>query len=162
MDTGHGPIHNLDPTMVDAAVSIVRTQGIDALADLLAESDSPLDTRAHQRVLAERPGHAEFEDRKFRSTSPALYAPLATSFTNTSDRLDDLEGLPDTLPTLVIVGEQDQPFLGPSQRMAKAIPDASLVVIPNAGSQPAVREPRRLVDGIVGIPRRSARLTGPP
>ncbi len=141
MDTGHGPIHNLDPTMVDAAVSIVRTQGIDALADLLAESDSPLDTRAHQRVLAERPGHAEFEDRKFRSTSPALYAPLATSFTNTSDRLDDLEGLPDTLPTLVIVGEQDQPFLGPSQRMAKAIPDASLVVIPDAGHSPQFENP---------------------
>jgi pimeloyl-ACP methyl ester carboxylesterase len=141
MDTGHGPIENLDPAMVEAAVSIVRTQGIGALADLLADRDSPLDTPAHQRLLAEKQGYAEFEDRKFRSTSPSLYAPLSSSFVNTSDRLDDLRRLPDTLRTLVIVGEQDQPFIGPSERMAEAIPDASLVVIPDAGHSPQFENP---------------------
>ncbi len=111
-------------------------------------------------MLAERPGYAEFEDRKFRSTSPALYAPLATSFTNAADRLDDLEGLPDTLPTLVIVGEQDQPFLGPSERMAKAIPDASLVVIPDAGHSPQFENPEAWWTALSGFLAGSARLTG--
>ena len=37
---------------------------------------------------------------------------------------------------LVIVGEQDRPFLGPSERMAKAIPRARLAVIPDAGHSP--------------------------
>jgi pimeloyl-ACP methyl ester carboxylesterase len=141
MDTGHGPIQSLDATMVEAAVAIVRTQGIDALADLLADADNPLDSPAHKRLLAEKPGYAAFEDRKFRSTSPALYAPLAASFVHAADRLDDLRGLPDTLPALVMVGEQDQPFLGPSERMADAIPDASLVVIPDAGHSPQFENP---------------------
>ena len=141
MDTGHGPVQSLDPTLVEAAVSIVRTQGIDALADLLTDRESPLDTPAHQRLLAEKPGFAEFEDRKFRSTSPSLYAPMASSFVHTADRLDDLRRLPDTLPTLVMVGDQDEPFIGPSERMAEAIPDASLVVIPNAGHSPQFENP---------------------
>jgi pimeloyl-ACP methyl ester carboxylesterase len=36
----------------------------------------------------------------------------------------------------VIVGEHDEPFLSHSQRMAKAIPTARLVVIPDAGHSP--------------------------
>jgi pimeloyl-ACP methyl ester carboxylesterase len=141
MDTGHGPVENLDPALVEAAVSIVRTQGIDVLADLLADRDSPLDTPAHRRLLTEKPGYAEFEDRKFRSTSPSLYAPLAASFVHSRDRLDELGALPDALPTLVVVGEEDGPFIGPSERMAEAIPDASLVVIPNAGHSPQFENP---------------------
>jgi pimeloyl-ACP methyl ester carboxylesterase len=151
MDTGHGPIQSLDPTMVEAAISIVRTQGIDALADILANADSPLDTPAHQRLLAERPGYAEFEDRKFRSTSPALYAPLSVSFVHTPDRLDDLRRLPDTFRTLVIVGEQDRPFIGPSERMAEAIPDASLVVIPDAGHSPQFENPEAWWSALSGF-----------
>jgi pimeloyl-ACP methyl ester carboxylesterase len=42
--------------------------------------------------------------------------------------------LPDIrVPTLVIVGEQDEPFRGPSDYMAAKIPGARLEVIPNAG-----------------------------
>jgi pimeloyl-ACP methyl ester carboxylesterase len=40
------------------------------------------------------------------------------------------------VPVLVIVGEQDQPFIGHSERMAKAIPAARLAVIPDAGHSP--------------------------
>ncbi len=141
MDTGHGPVQGLDPTLVEAAVSIVRNQGIDALADLLADRESPLDTPAHQRLLAEKPGYAEFEDRKFRSTSPSLYAPMASSFVHATDRLDDLRRLPGSLPALVIVGEEDDPFIGPSERMAEAIPNSSLAVIPNAGHSPQFENP---------------------
>jgi len=36
----------------------------------------------------------------------------------------------------VIVGEQDGPFLGPCERMAKAIGGARLAVIPDAGHSP--------------------------
>jgi pimeloyl-ACP methyl ester carboxylesterase len=72
MDTGHGAVEGLDPQLVDAAVGIVRTQGIDALAELLEGSESPLDSPPHQRLLDRRPGYAEFEQRKFRATSPAL------------------------------------------------------------------------------------------
>lgn len=42
--------------------------------------------------------------------------------------------LPDIdVPTLVIVGDQDEPFRGPSDYMAAKIPGARLEIIPNAG-----------------------------
>ena len=48
-----------------------------------------------------------------------------------SDRLAEIR-----CPTAVVVGEQDRPFLEPSQEMADAIPDATLHVIPDAAHSP--------------------------
>jgi pimeloyl-ACP methyl ester carboxylesterase len=45
-----------------------------------------------------------------------------------------IDGIPSiTVPTLVIVGDQDQPFLAPCEYMAKKIPGARLEVIAGAG-----------------------------
>ena len=78
-------------------------------------------------VEAERPGYKEFGDRKLLASSPAMYAAMLKAITDADrglDRLDDLRGL--SMPALVIVGDQDAPFLKPSRRMAEAIPDAEL------------------------------------
>jgi 3-oxoadipate enol-lactonase len=141
MDTTHGPLVTLDPALVDGAVSIVRAQGIDALADIVADQEGPLATPAHQRVVREQPGYAEFNDRKLRATSPGLYAAMAPAFLTAADRLDSLRQLPATLPVLVLVGEQDQPFLAPSERMAAAVGRASLAIIPDAGHCPQFENP---------------------
>jgi pimeloyl-ACP methyl ester carboxylesterase len=136
MDTAHGPLTNLDPELVQAAVSIVRSQGIDALADILAEQSGPLDTPANQRLLTQQPGYAEFCDRKLRATAPSMYAAMAPEFATTADRLDQLRALPASLSVLVIVGEQDQPFRDASERMAANVGRAALTVIPDAGHCP--------------------------
>jgi pimeloyl-ACP methyl ester carboxylesterase len=136
MDTGHGPIKGLDPQMVQAASDIARTRGIDVLADLLADRPSPLETPSHRRLVETRLGYAAFCDRKLRSTSPALYAAMAPSFLAVEDRLDALTTLPAALPALVIVGEEDQAFIRPSQRMADALAGGSLSIIPDAGHSP--------------------------
>jgi 3-oxoadipate enol-lactonase len=136
MDTAHGPLRNLDPELVDAAVAIVRSQGMDALASILAERQGPLETAAHRRLINEQAGYAEFCDRKLRATSPALYAAMAPAFVTTADRLDRLRTLPESLPVLVIAGELDEPFLGPSQRMAADVGQAVLEIIPDAGHCP--------------------------
>jgi pimeloyl-ACP methyl ester carboxylesterase len=141
MDTTHGPLDSLDPALVEAAVSIVRGQGIGTLADILAEQDGPLTTSAHKRLIAEQPGYAEFCDRKLRATSPGLYAAMAPVFSATADRLHSLRQLPATLPVLVIVGEQDQQFLAPSERMAAAVGRGTLAVIPDAGHCPQFENP---------------------
>src|SRR5215472_11730119 len=86
----------------------------------MAAYEGPLTTAAHRRLLAERTGYGEFTDRKFRTASPAMYAAMAPVFPTAADRLDSLRQLPVNMPVLVIVGEQDQPFLAPSQRMAAA------------------------------------------
>jgi len=45
-----------------------------------------------------------------------------------------IDGLPAIrVPTLIVVGDQDQPFLAPSEYMAKKIPGARLEVIAGAG-----------------------------
>ena len=136
MDTTHGPLDNLDAELIEAAVSIVRGQGIDALADIMATHEGPLTTPAHRRLLAEQAGYAEFTDRKFRASSPAMYAAMAPVFPTAADRLDSLRQLPAAMPVMVIVGEQDQPFLAPSHRMAAAVARGTLAVIPDAGHCP--------------------------
>ncbi len=141
MDTGHGPVDGLDADLVAAAATVAREQGMDTLADLMAQHVSPLETPAHRRLLAERPGYAEFGERKFRATSPHLYATMTATFVDSPDRLDDLRDLPPALPALVIVGDQDLPFIGPSERMAAAIAGATLAVIADAGHSPQFENP---------------------
>ena len=53
-----------------------------------------------------------------------------------------LESLPRiSVPTLVVVGEHDQPFLAGSRYMAEKIPGAKLEVIANAAHSPNVDQP---------------------
>jgi len=162
MDTSHRGLDNLDPSLVEAAVSIVRSDGMPALAAILAEQRGPLDTQANQRLLAEQPGYAEFCDRKFLATSPALYSAMAPAFVTAVDRLDRLRELPDALPVLVIVGEQDEPFRGPSEKMAACVGDASLAVISAAGHCPQFENSEEwwaaLADFLAGIAPEGAQL----
>jgi pimeloyl-ACP methyl ester carboxylesterase len=134
MDTAHGPLEGIDASQLDLGLAVVREHGLEVLADLQAEHAAPLETAAAARLRAERPGWDEFERRKFLSSSSAMWAAMAPKMLNQADRLDAVATLP--VPVLVIVGEQDQPFLGHSERMAKAIPTARLVVIPDAGHSP--------------------------
>ena len=53
-----------------------------------------------------------------------------------------IESLPGiAVPTLVIVGEDDTPFLDGSRYMAAKIPGAELAVIPDAGHAPNISNP---------------------
>lgn len=53
-----------------------------------------------------------------------------------------LESLPNvTVPTLVLVGENDTPFIPPSEYMAKKIPNAEYVVIPDAAHAANMHNP---------------------
>ena len=56
-----------------------------------------------------------------------------------ADRLEALGQL--DVPALIIVGEQDAPFVTDSEEMAKAIPGATLAVIPEAGHEPQFENP---------------------
>ena len=133
MDTGHGTIE-MDAELAAWGLQLVRTEGIDALADVLAQIEGPLHTGAYARLVEEHPEHKAFGERKLRASSPAMYAAMATEMMADHDRLDDLRGL--DVPALVLVGDEDLPFLGPSERLAEAIPSARLSVVPAAGHSP--------------------------
>jgi pimeloyl-ACP methyl ester carboxylesterase len=138
MDTAHSGL-GLPADDIALAVAIVRDAGIHGLADILATREGPLTTPAHERLLAEKPGYAEFADRKLRASAAAMYASMVQTFVSSDDRLAELaDAAP--IPALVLVGEQDQPFIGPSKRMAEAL-DAELVVVPDAGHSPQFENP---------------------
>ncbi len=131
--------------VIDPQCSCFQAE-LDAIADLAAGRDGPLGTEADARVRSERPGYAEFGDRKFRACSPAMYASLATEMFSLADRLPALSSL--DVPTLVIVGEQDEPFLGPCRRLASTITSARLVVVPGAGHSPQFEAPEAWWDAL--------------
>lgn len=139
MDTLSGPLPFVNRDEIDLAIAVVEEQGIDGLAAAMADRESALDSPAHLRLLAERPGYAEFNDRKFRATASAAYAGFLRAMFETADRLDDLRSL--TMPTLVMTGEQDRPIVKPSMAMAEAIAGAELAVLPDAGHSPQFENP---------------------
>jgi 3-oxoadipate enol-lactonase len=154
MDTLHGPLPFITRDEVDLAKLVVREQGIDGLAAVLKERGGVLDTPAHERVLQERPGYQEFNDRKFADTAPAAYAGLLEAMFGAPDRLESLRSL--SMPALVITGEQDRPIVKPSMAMAEAIPDAELAVIPDAGHSPQFENPDAWWNAVSGFLARVA------
>lgn len=146
MDTSHGPLH-VDPDLVELGVAVAREQGIDVVADVMAASDDgPLTTEAYRRKVEADPGYAEMGDRNLRASSPAMFAAMLAGIPRAPDRLDSLASL--TMPTLVIVGEQDAPFLDDSRRMADTIPGGRLAVIPEGGHSPQFESPEAWWDAL--------------
>jgi pimeloyl-ACP methyl ester carboxylesterase len=137
MGTGHGPV-DVDPDMVEAGKSIVQAGGMAALVE--AQRGQP-DTPAHERVVRQRPGYAEFMEAKALAMDPAMWLRLIDDMTTQDDRLAALASL--ALPTLVVAGEQDDRFLEPCRRLAAAIPGAALVVIADAGHSPQFEAPEQ-------------------
>ena len=139
MDTGHGAVP-VDPALVELGVAAARDQGMGFIADVLAiMEDDPLATDAYRRKVAEDPAYRERGDANLRASSPAMYAAMIQALTADDDRLDSLAAV--SVPTLVLVGEQDAPFLDPSRRMAETIAGARLVVLPDGGHSPQFEAP---------------------
>jgi pimeloyl-ACP methyl ester carboxylesterase len=78
-------------------------------------------------------------EAKFLGCSPAMYAAMLEQLLDQSDRIVHLAGL--DVPALVLVGEQDEPFLAPSQAMAAALPAGRLTVVPDEGHSPQFENP---------------------
>jgi pimeloyl-ACP methyl ester carboxylesterase len=157
MDTCAGPVPTLVPELVEMAAYVGLTDGKDALKALL-DMAGTLDTDAYRQMLVARPGYREFTDRKWADTSVVMWSTLAVEIAHQPDDLPLLRDV--TCPTLVIIGEQDVPFLDASRAMAATIPGAQLVVIPGAGHSPQFEAPAEWIaalDGfLAGLPARVA------
>ncbi|HEY7104962.1 MAG TPA: alpha/beta hydrolase [Acidimicrobiia bacterium] len=138
MDTSAGPPPGIDPDLVRVAAEVALRDGMPILRKLLEELD-PLGSPAHERVLAKRPGFEAYGDRKWASLSPFMWAALATEMFEQPDELSQLVTI--DVPALVLVGDQDETFLGPSAAIADAVPGARLVVVPDAGHSPQFENP---------------------
>ena len=147
MDTASGPLPGLDHDIMRIGIDLCREQGVEAiLAVQKMAGETALDTPAHQRMLAEVPGWSEFEDAKMLACSSDMWCAVVAQILSAEERIDSLRGLP--MPTLVMVGDQDRPFLSSSTALAEAIPDARLVVIPDAGHSPQAEHPGAWYDAL--------------
>jgi len=153
MGTSSGPPEGIDPELVDVAAQTALTDGMAALRALLDEADV-LGSEADQRVQATRPGYAEFNARKWAQVSPVGYATLAREIVAQPQQLDAMVQI--TCSPLVIVGEQDVRFVGDATRIAATIPDATLVVIPDAGHAPQFENPEPWFGAVDGFVRRTS------
>ena len=63
-----------------------------------------------------------------------------------------IESLPSVkVPTLVLVGAEDRPFLGPTDYMAAKIPGATKTVIPHSGHAPNIDNPAAFNDAVTAF-----------
>jgi 3-oxoadipate enol-lactonase len=134
MDTHHGALGGIDEDLVALGVELARSDGLAVIQQVLKDFGDPLDNPAHARLCRERDGYEAWSDGKLLACSPVMYAALVPQFTRFDDRLDQLASLDH--PTLVVVGELDERFLGPATELASAIPDARLVVLEDGGHSP--------------------------
>ena len=129
-----------------------------------AEARAAWNQRAHERA-------AELESRgldalsgrsremreamgEHRSAQGLAHAARGMLAQEGSRVIDALAGV--RVPTLIIVGDQDQPFIAPCEYMAKKIPGARLEVIAGAGHSSNLDQPeafnRVLRDFLDGLP----------
>jgi pimeloyl-ACP methyl ester carboxylesterase len=98
-----------------------------------------LGTPAYERLLADRPGFAEYVDAKWARLVPAMWSALAPAIAREPDATHEIRSI--VCPVLVIVGALDAVFLDASMAIAGAAPDARLVVVPDAGHHPHLENP---------------------
>jgi pimeloyl-ACP methyl ester carboxylesterase len=148
MDTSPGAPPDISPELALFGAEIALTEGMAALKEAADQLDV-LGSEAYQRVVAERPGFLAYAQSKFACLSAVMWATLAVEITTQPLQLDALEVI--DVATLVVVGEQDLAFLAPSRAIAAAVPDAQLVVIPDAGHSPQFENPTAWRAAIAGF-----------
>jgi 3-oxoadipate enol-lactonase len=137
MSTAAGPPKGIDSDLVDFGAQLALDDWV-ALKMLLDDSRA-LGTPAYERLLAERPGFAEFVEWKWSRVAPVMWAAIAPQVVREPDGLDALRAL--ECPALVMVGDLDAAFYEASLAMADVIPQSRLTVIEAAGHHPQFEQP---------------------
>jgi pimeloyl-ACP methyl ester carboxylesterase len=91
------------------------------------------------RALSANPQYVALWREQFLMTSLAAYCGCGKAALNSDPILSRLSEV--RIPTLIICGEDDEPFLEPSKHLHAAIPGSELVIIPGAGHGPQMETP---------------------
>jgi pimeloyl-ACP methyl ester carboxylesterase len=142
MDTAGAPLGHVNLDALKMADEVAQEQGMAALAQLLrkVEEDSPNRTRAsraHEAAWGER--YWEWRAARIEQLDPLAYRAFVHEMVNQPSQLPRLGEI--TVPTEVLVGSQDTPFLEPCGLLAAGIPDARISLIAGAAHQPQFEAP---------------------
>jgi pimeloyl-ACP methyl ester carboxylesterase len=149
MDTSAGPIPGFDPDLMAVGAEVAFTQGKDALKELLDLAQA-LETPAYQRVLEQRPGYREFQDRKWADLSEIMWGAMILELANQLDEHAALAHVA-TFPVLALAGAQDEPFVAAAHSLVAAIPHAQLAIIPDSGHSPQFENPQAWLDALTAF-----------
>lgn len=135
VDTASGPVNI--PGHADRRaelLEIARTDGMEAVFDYDAKNN-PLSLRRLERY-----------PRLFNRSKQRILDMPVDGYVYMGQALSECEDLTGRLkeisvPTLVIVGEEDLPFQRPSRTLAEVIPNAQLRIVPQALHCPQEEEP---------------------
>jgi 3-oxoadipate enol-lactonase len=114
-------------------VDIAREKGMEAVFE-----EQLLVTPIHPALKA-NPRYIDVWREQFLMTSREAYIGGANGMASRRSVVGDLAKV--SVPTLIICGEKDEPFLEPSRQMHEAIPGSELVIIPGAGHGPQMEMP---------------------
>jgi len=136
VDTSSGEV-DMPPEHTEVrlrALELARSAGMQAAFEYVAAS-SPMTREYFER----RPRMREVARQRAVETSVEGYVHswrAIREWAPVTPRLSEIR-----VPTLVVVGEADTPFLRPARVLAEGIPNAQLVVIPGCGHSPHLEEP---------------------
>jgi pimeloyl-ACP methyl ester carboxylesterase len=133
MDTAAEPLTIFPKALREQLAEEVRANGCASRIKMMR--DMPMsDAQARGRDFLGEAEHWRRIELKLSQMDPEAWVALGNDMSNQKGVLSDLESL--SVPTTIIVGEHDVPFIEPSARMANMIPNARLVTIPDAAHCP--------------------------
>jgi 2-succinyl-6-hydroxy-2,4-cyclohexadiene-1-carboxylate synthase len=140
----------LPRAMFDVARKVVEAAGLETLLELMRRRDPDETGRTGpDRRLEAEWGEAywsEWRGPNYRAMDPVAYGALGAALFEQEPLGARLGGL--RLPTLVLVGAEDDGFLAAADELAGGIPGARRVTIPEAGHQPQLETPRAWLEAI--------------
>jgi pimeloyl-ACP methyl ester carboxylesterase len=122
---------------IDQTVDLLRTRGIAGFADAYGEGPTrqPFKRKDPHGYAVFRRQLADHSAIGQALTMLGVLRPRPTIFALES-RLDELD-----VPTLVIIGDEDEPCVDPAVFMKRHIPSAGLLVLPQSGHAVNLEEP---------------------
>ncbi len=143
MDTAGRAMDWMNGDMFAVGAKIAIEQGVEALQEILRSrgDDDPTRSAADRRREQEWGSERYWAWRRERMVGMDPYAlePFGRAIAEHPDWLERLAAV--SCPTLVMVGEEDGPFVETAEELARAIPGAVHEVIPSAGHQPQLENP---------------------
>ena len=142
MDTSARPMALPIPEPARAALAgLVRNQGVAALLPGMRQRP-PVDVPPALRRTIEQMGADLFWERvqrKLEAMDPVAWTELLRVLADHPTAVDRLGEI--RCPTLVMVGAEDAPFLGPADELERGIGAALRVTIPEAAHSPQLENP---------------------
>jgi len=153
MDTAASPVLRAARPFLEGAARIARTSGMEAVFQLSRAGFAGQAQRAPALArCVERMGEERFWARmraKSLAMDPIAFAtlgPLLCTQEGVAHRLGEIR-----CPTTVLVGDQESPPLAEGAReLAAGIPDARLVVVPDAAHSPQLENPEAWLAAVCG------------